>query len=127
MHDALITCSGEHVEEVVFGSDLKLIAKVYSPDGQMPGIGFGIATRSDIPVYGTFSEIHHANPYMDDEGFIIYEIKMPNIRLMPGLYDFKFHTMTPENIQMIDTFKRPLRITGKTRELGCYQIKTQWK
>ena len=113
MHDAQIKYKDKAVDEVPFGSDLQLTAKVYSPDGQMPGISLGIVTHTGIPVYGTFSELHHANPYIDDDGFVIYEIR--------------FHTMTPENIQMIDTFEKQLKVTGQTRELGCCQIETAWK
>ncbi len=126
MHDAEIIFQNKVVNEAPFGSDLKLTAKVYSPDGQMPGICIGIATHTDIPVYGTFSELHQANPYLDENGYVIYNISLPNVKLMPGLYEFKFHTMTPDNIQMIDTFKKELRITGQTRELGCCQIETEW-
>ena len=35
--------------------------------------------------------------------------------------------MTPENIQMIDTFERPLQVTGASRELGPVQIETVWE
>lgn len=130
IHDAKIFLlnadRNDAVDEVPFGSDLKLKVQVYSPDGKMPGICFGIATITDIPVYGTYSEIHHAKPFLDDLGYVTYEITMPNLKLLPGLYEFKFHTMTPENIQMIDTFKKELRVTGQTRELGSCQIETEW-
>lgn len=127
IHDASIRLNDKNVEEVPFGSDIELTALVYSPDGQMPGICIGIATQSDIPVYGTYSELHQANPYLNDEGFVVYDLKIPKLKLLPGLYDFKFHTMTPDNIQMIDTFKKQLRVTGRSREQGTYQIETEWK
>ncbi|VAW39913.1 Teichoic acid export ATP-binding protein TagH [hydrothermal vent metagenome] len=127
IHDVSITCQDVDVDEVPFGSDLKLTAKVYSPDGKMPGISIGIVTHAGIPIYGTYSELHQANPYLDDGGYVTYDLTMPKLKLLPGLYEFRFHTMTPENIQMIDTFEKELRVTGKTRELGCCQIETQWK
>ena len=115
------------MDEVPFGSDLHLKAEVYSPDGQMPGISIGIVTQTGIPVYGTYSELHQSNPYLNDEGYVVYELIMPKLQLLPGLYEFRFHTMTPENIQMIDIFEKQLRVTGQTRELGSCRIETTWK
>lgn len=127
IHDATINCNGVTVEQVPFDSDVELSIKVYSPDQKMPGICVGIVTHTGTPVYGTYSEVHDAEPYLDEDGFVCYKVLMPRLKLLPGLYEFRFHTMTPENIQMIDTFERELRVTGKTRELGFCQIETQWK
>lgn len=127
IHGVEIKCRGSECDEIEFGSDVLLKVKVFSPDGAIPGICMGIATQSDQPVYGTYSELHQANPYVDSDGFIIYEIELPNLKLLPGLYDFKLHTMTPDNIQMIDAFYHGFRVKGKTRELGVYQVTTEWK
>jgi len=35
--------------------------------------------------------------------------------------------MTPENLQMIDTFALSLQVTGQTRELGCVRLTTDWQ
>jgi len=127
IHDAVISCEGEVVDEMPFASDLNLKVQVFSPNGQMTGISIGIVTQAGVPIYGTYSELHEANPYIDSDGFIVYELMMPGLKLLPGMYELRVHTMTPENIQMIDTFEIPLRITGQTRELGSCQIETRWK
>lgn len=127
IHDVKIFSQEKECNEFEFGSDVALKVRVYSPDGAKPGICLGIATQSDQPVYGTYSELHQANPYTDLDGFVIYDINLPNLKLMPGLYDFKLHTMTPDNIQMIDASYHGFRVKGKTRELGVYQVTTEWK
>lgn len=127
IHDATISHNGDECEEVSFGSDVDINVSVYSPDKQIPGICIGIVTSKGVPVYGTYSELHQCNPYFDDKGFVTYKVSLPSLKLLPGLYEFRFHTMTPENIQMIDTFEKNLRVTGKSRELGICQIETDWK
>lgn len=127
IHDATILCHGQPCNEVAFNSDVELLIKVYSPDEQMPGICIGFVTKSGVPVYGTYSELHDCQPKRDADGFVVYEVSLPQLKLLPGNYQLRFHTMTPENIQMIDTFEQPLKITGQSRELGTYQIPTHWK
>ncbi len=126
IHDAQILQNSTACEEVAFGSDIDLLVKVYSPDGKIPGIGIGIVTQQGQPVYGTYSELHQTNPYIDD-GFVVYKVSMPSLKLIPGMYEFRFHTMTPDNIQMIDTFEQNLRVKGKSRELGVCQLTTRWQ
>ncbi len=126
IHDAQIFYNNTQTNQVPFGVDLKLTVNVYTPDEQMPGISIGIVTQAGVPIYGTYSELHQAKPFIDGEGYVVYELTMPNLKLLPGLYVFRFHTMTPENIQMIDTFEVQLRVTGQTRELGSCQIESEW-
>ncbi|MEZ5470534.1 MAG: polysaccharide ABC transporter ATP-binding protein [Marinicella sp.] len=127
IHDAIIDYEGQAVEEVEFGQAVKLVVKVYSPDQVIPNICIGFVTHNGIPVYGTYSELYDTHPYFDESGYAIYEVYMPNLQLLPGLYEVRFHTMTPENIQMIDTFEKPLRVLGKTRELGATRLEMVWK
>jgi lipopolysaccharide transport system ATP-binding protein len=127
IHDAYIESEGVEVEEVEFNQTIKLIIKVYTPDQMIPNICIGFVTDSGNPVFGTYSELHDTHPYFDEDGFAVYEVTMPNLKLLPGLYEVRFHTMTPENIQMIDTFEKSLRILGKSRELGTTQLEMDWK
>ncbi len=127
IHDAIISCDGEPCKEAAIGSDIELLVKVYSPDKKIPGICIGIVSQKGVAIYGTYSELHECQTYFDADGFVIYTIRLPELLLLPGTYEFRFHTMTPDNIQMIDTFEQYLKITGQTRELGLCQIKTHWK
>lgn len=126
IHKADILQNGAVCDTVDFGTDVELTVKVYSPDGQIPGIGLGIVTQDGQPVYGTYSELHDANPSVNQDGFVNYQINMPQLMLIPGRYEFRFHTMTPDNIQMIDTYEKQLRVSGKSRELGVVQLTTEW-
>ncbi len=127
IHSAEISHAGKPCTEIEFGSDIDLTIKVFTPDAEIPGICIGIVTKSGTPVYGTYSELHATKPSKDENGLVVYEVSLPQLKLLPGDYEFRFHTMTPENIQMIDTFEKDLRVTGQTRELGSCQIEMHWK
>ncbi|MFC3193138.1 polysaccharide ABC transporter ATP-binding protein [Marinicella sediminis] len=127
IYDAHILVNDEQHERLPFNSDVELLVQVYTPDEQIPGICFGIATQQDQPVYGTYSELHQARPVRNTDGLLEYRISLPGLKLLPGHYEFKFHCMTPENIQMIDTFKKMVQITGESREHGPVQIETRWQ
>lgn len=127
IHDAFFEHKGKVCHEVKFGQTIKLIVKLYTPDQVIPNICIGFVNSSGNPVYGTYSELYETNPYFDEDGFAVYEVVMPNVKLLPGLYEVRFHTMTPDNIQMIDTFEKSLRILGKSRELGSTQLEMNWK
>ncbi len=127
IHEASICQNGQPCSEVAFGSDITLTVKVFSPDDEIPGICIGIVTHDGKAVYGTYSELNHTTPQKDNDGMLVYEVEMPQLKLLPGSYQFKFHAMTPENIQMIDTYEKDLRVTGKTRELGTSQLEMHWK
>ncbi|MCX7552646.1 polysaccharide ABC transporter ATP-binding protein [Marinicella sp. S1101] len=127
IHDFIIRHQGQVSYEFPFNSDIDIEVQVYTPDDKIPGICFGIATHDDQPVYGTYSELFKTKPTIDENGMITYRLKLPGLKLMPGMYEFKFHTMTPDNIQMIDTFKKLVKVKGQSREHGVYQITTDWK
>jgi lipopolysaccharide transport system ATP-binding protein len=127
IHDALISQHGEEVTAVPFGSQIDLSIKVYTPDEKIPGISLGVVTHNGQPVYGTYSELYGAKPTECGGGLYEYQLSMPELLLLPGHYEFRFHCMTPENIQMIDTFEKTLQITGASRELGPVQLKTTWQ
>jgi lipopolysaccharide transport system ATP-binding protein len=126
IHDAIITAGGQTVEQVPFNSDLEITVTVFTPDQQIPGISMGVVTNTGQPVYGTWSELYEPQPGINAQGLIEYHIRMPALKLLPGHYEFRFHCMTPENIQMIDTFERQLQVTGESRELGPVQLETHW-
>lgn len=127
IHDAHIEHDNQIVDEIDYGQSVKLVIKVYTPDKVIPNICIGFVTHSGVPVYGTYSELYDTHPYFDDNGLAVYEVKMQDLSLLPGLYEVRFHTMTPENIQMIDTFEKTLRVLGQTRELGSTRLQMEWK
>jgi len=127
LYDAEIRVDDQAVEEITLGQTITLIIKVYTPDNKIPGICIGVVNHVGLPIYGTYSELYETHPVLDDKGIITYEVTMPALKLLPGTYEFRFHTMTPDNIQMIDTFEKKLKVKGRTRELGSTQLTTEWK
>lgn len=127
IHNAEILSNDQVIEEVNMGADINLKVKVYSPDDNWPNICIGVVTQQGAPVYGTYSELYDTHPYLDSDGFVVYEVKLPELTLLPGRYEFRFHCMTPENMQMIDTFEKYLRVVGQTREMGATRLPTIWK
>ena len=127
IHDARLLHGDEPCEAVPFNSDVDVVVQVYTPDDQVPGICLGIVTRQGQAVYGTYSELFETTPIWVSAELIEYRLRLPSLKLLPGHYEFRFHCMTPENIQMIDTFERPLQVTGASRELGPVQITTVWE
>ncbi len=127
IHQAEISSEGSVCEAITTGQDIDLTVKVYTPDEQVPGICIGVVSQTGLPVYGTYSELHNCHPVRDDKGMVTYQVRMPAVPLLPGKYEFRFHTMTPENLQMIDTFALSLQVTGQTRELGCVRLTTDWQ
>lgn len=127
IHDAQLLHQGAPCDAVPFNSDVDVVVQVFTPDQQIPGICLGIVTRQGQPVYGTYSELFETTAEEVAKNVYAYRLRLPELKLLPGHYEFRFHCMTPENIQMIDTFERPLQITGASRELGPVQIKTDWQ
>ena len=114
------------VTSIESGHDVLIEVNMYSPDGQIPGVAVGIIRSDELPVYGTFSDLHQAQPQQIDEHHFRYRVKFPKINLLPGLYLFKVHTMDPKHVQLIDTCEKEIRIMGKTREMGVTHLDSEW-
>jgi lipopolysaccharide transport system ATP-binding protein len=127
IHEAVISKDGLEVHEVDCGDTIKITIKVYTPDDFIPNICIGFVTHEGVPIYGTFSELYETNPYLDNNSLAIYEVTIPDLCLLPGLYEIRFHTATPENLQLIDTYEKNLRVNGKTREMGSTRLIMNWK
>lgn len=124
-----------HIQSVEFDNpdmnyetdgDINITVKLYSPDHRVPGLSMGIVNGNELPVYGTFSDICDGLDKSVTDNEVMYHIKIPKVQLLPGYYRFKFHTMTPDHLQMIDTIEKEVTIQGHTKELGVTRLKTEW-
>jgi len=114
------------VSTVESGHDVHIQVNMYSPDGQIPGVAVGIIRSDEVPVYGTFSDLNQAQAETIDDKHFRYRITFPEINLLPGLYQFRVHTMDPKHVQLIDTCEKEIRIMGKTREIGVTRLHSEW-
>ncbi|WP_395374401.1 polysaccharide ABC transporter ATP-binding protein [Marinicella sp. W31] len=114
------------VSSVESGHDLTVEVNMYSPDGQMPGVAVGVIRSDEVPVFGTFSDLNEGKAETVDAHHFRYRIHFPKINLLPGLYQFRVHTMDPKHVQLIDTCEKEIRIMGKTREIGVTRLRSEW-
>ncbi len=116
---------GHHITESKTFQDIIIQVEIHSPDNRMPGLALGIM-KSDIPVYGTISDLHQATPKKTADHTYQYQIKLPNNQLLPADYTIKAHAMDPECLRLIDTYEKDLRIYAETQEMGVVRLKTEW-
>ena len=125
--DADLEVNNEHTNgEVPMGSDLLLKAKLYTPDGLKPGLSIGIIGYDGHAIYGSYSSEEACVPEFVDDNHVMFTIKFPSLCLLPGDYRIKLHSMTPDQLQMVDTYEMEINVIGKTRELGVCRLKTEW-
>ncbi|WP_179952070.1 polysaccharide ABC transporter ATP-binding protein [Marinicella rhabdoformis] len=104
----------------------EVVATVYTPDGLKPGLSIGIVGFDGHAIYGTYSSEVGCIPVFIDDLHVQFRIKFINNKLLPGDYKIKLHSMTPDQLQMVDTLELDLHIEGKTRELGVCRLETEW-
>lgn len=126
--DAYISVENRKNEgnKVSMSSAFEVTAKLYTPDGLKPGLSIGVVGYDGHAIYGTYSNEVDFIPDFIDESHVQFQIKFEGNTLLPGAYKIKLHSMTPDQLQMVDTFELELHIEGKTRELGVCRLKTDW-
>lgn len=121
----ILNTDGFEITESKTFQDIVIQVQVHSPDNRMPGLALGIV-KSDMPIYGTISDLHQAKPHKITDQTYQYRIKLPNNQLLPADYTIKAHAMDPECLRLIDTYEKDLRIYAETQEMGVVRLKTEW-
>ncbi len=116
----------EVVDRYQMGEELKVVVTQLSNSGEVPGLCMGIVGYDNQAIFGTFSDIGKHQPKAIGSNQYVYELTIKSLPLLPGKYHFRFHTMTPDQIQMIDTVEKELSVVGETRELGVCHIDVEW-
>lgn len=114
------------IDEVRSGETVYFKARLYSPTGEAPGLCFGVVSFDNQPVYGVYSEQFKQQPQKAADGLFEFTLRIRNIPLLPGRYHIKFHTMSPDQLQLIDTLEKPLTVKGETREMGITRLPIEW-
>lgn len=116
----------EQVSELNTGDTVYFKAKLYSPTGEAPGLCFGVVSFDNQPVYGVYSEQFDRKPKKLADGLFEFTLRISELPLLPGRYHIKFHTMSPDQLQLIDTLEKPLTVKGETREMGISRLPIEW-
>lgn len=123
---SLIDAGGEACREIEIKESFTLRVKLFSPDGQKPGLNLGLVSYDGRDIFGTYSSVAQVKPKAIGEKHFEFNIAFKNNPLLPGQYRFKLHAMTPDLLQTIDTYELDFYINGQTRELGVCHIDTEW-
>lgn len=108
------------------GDTIYFKVKLFSPTGEAPGLCFGVVSFDNQPVYGSYSEQFNNQPRDLGQGVFEFTLRIQNLPLLPGHYHLKFHTMSPDQLQLIDTFEKKLTVKGETREMGVTRLPLEW-
>jgi len=114
------------VKELKSGETAYFKAQLYSPSGEAPGLCFGVVSFDNQPVYGIYSEQFKQQPKNIGNGLFEFTLRIRDLPLLPGRYHIKFHTMSPDQLQLIDTVEMPLTVKGETREMGISRLPIEW-
>src|SRR5690606_10256058 len=114
------------ITDINTGETIYFKVRLYSPTGEAPGLCFGVVSFDNQPVYGSYSEQFKQQPKELSQGVFEFTLRIQNLPLLPGYYYLKFHTMSPDQLQLIDTFEKKLTVKGETREMGVTRLPLEW-
>ncbi len=118
--------NGRPVDRILSHENLDISVVCWSPDDRPPGLALGIVRSDGVPVYGTLSELFDVKPQPLDRQQWRFQVRFPEIPLLPGTYSIRTHAMDPEGIRLMDTWEMELRVQGHSRELGVVKLPVQW-
>ncbi|KAA3645975.1 MAG: ABC transporter ATP-binding protein [Proteobacteria bacterium] len=122
----ILNNNNEAVDQANTGDTVYFKAKLFSPTGEAPGLCFGVVSFDNQPVYGGYSEQFKQQPKNLGGGLFEFTLRIQHLPLLPGRYHIKFHTMSPDQLQLIDTVEKPLTVKGETREMGVTRLPIEW-
>jgi lipopolysaccharide transport system ATP-binding protein len=120
----MATSTGMHRHGL--GQTLTVSGELHSPDGRPPGVSIGIVRTDGTPVYGVVSEADNYIPTAIDAHRFAFQLRLPDLPLLPGKYKVRAHALDPEGMRLFDTLERDLFVEGATRELGLCRLEHQW-
>lgn len=121
----LLNDKGLEITQIETNENLNIKVKAYSPDKRVPGISLGIL-KSEVPIYGTISELHDPSTIKLSDHLYEYNIVMQKVKLLPADFTVKVFAMDPECLRLMDTYEVPLRVHSETQDSGVVQIETEW-
>lgn len=123
---ALLNDKNKSVKQICMGNTLRVQVDMNSPDGLPPGLCIGIVGYDNRPIYGTYSDFTKAQPKHVGKNSYQFTVDIPNLPLLPGRYRIKTHTMTPDQLQLVDTWESEISVVGDSDENGVCRIDFDW-
>jgi len=115
--------NGHDVEaEIRSGSELRISLELFSPDDRPPVVAIGIKDQFGTAVYGTTSEIDGAKPEHVGNNRYVFEVRFPELVLLPGAYQLNGHAMDPEGMRLFDTLSCTIQVLGKSQQPGAITL-----
>jgi len=114
------------IKTIGMNETLRTKVVINSPDGKPPGLCFGIVGYDNRPIYGTYSDFTQSIPKHIGKNTYQFLVDIPNLPLLPGKYRIKTHTMTPDQLQLVDTWESEILVVGESDENGVCRIELDW-
>jgi lipopolysaccharide transport system ATP-binding protein len=108
------------------GGTLVVRGRAFEPDDRPPVVLFGVVRADGASVYGTHSNEHgYELPRLEPRIFG-FGIRLDDLRLLPGHYLLRLHTLDTEGIRLFDTVEMEFAVTGRTRDYGLVELAHRW-
>jgi len=112
--------------EFVMGDDISVELQIYSPDDRTPVGLFGVLRADGTPIYGVASDHEDIAPIKLSEHYYQFRLCLKDIKLLPGSYQLRGHSMDPEGVRLFDSQEFSFKVTGKNQELGFIRLPHEW-
>ncbi len=122
----LLNSKNEPIDVIGMNETLRTQVVMNSPDGLPPGMCMGIVGYDNRPIYGTYSDFTKAVPKHIASNTYQFTVDIHNLPLLPGKYRIKTHTMTPDQLQLVDTWESEITVVGESDENGVCRIEFDW-
>ena len=108
------------------GNAISVELQIYSPDDRAPVGVVGIVRADGAPVYCVISHDEGVFPVKMADHYYRFRLRFSDIKLLPGSYDLRGHSMDPEGLRMFDFCKISFSVTGNTKETGFIHLSHEW-
>lgn len=114
--------------ESVAGGTLIVDLRARSRHGDSPHLLVGLSRIDGTAIFGTGTEIDGVQPWpVGEPGAVGARLVFEQLRLQPGDYRIRAHTMDPEALRSFDTVERTFRVGGASREYGIIRVPHRWE
>jgi lipopolysaccharide transport system ATP-binding protein len=110
------------------GGTLTVDLRARSRHGDSPHLLVGLSRIDGTAIFGTGTEMDGVQPWPTGEpGAVAARLVFEQLRLQPGDYRIRAHTMDPEALRVFDTVERTFRVGGASREYGIVRVPHRWE
>ena len=104
---------------------VEVIAETPSSSEESPSIGIALLFRNQA-IYGVSTDMEGVEPLKIGEKLYKACCQFSSLRLIPGKYVVRVHTLDHPGLRIYDTVERRILIKGQTREEGLCLLPHRW-